>query len=322
MGDSRWLSLDSSPRTWWTEITTAPEGDAVSIGASGGLFFFGGYVESAKAKAYEVLYGARAWLGKRLDARWENDPFGSSIRASREEYLQLFSEAKSQAYPEVDATEKEMGFYLNREWLDDLALHTQIVKKKETKLAYPHGRLLYSILRREIADRGLDHVTVLETGTARGFSALCMAKALSDSGVSGAIVTIDVLPHLKPQIWNCIDDHEGRKTRADLLSPWSSLTRSVLFLQGDTLRLVERVGLPRINFAFLDAQHTRKSVLAEFNAVASRQLSGDIVFFDDVTPDLFPGVVDAVNEIELRGDYAVRRLSISAQRAYAWATRR
>ena len=44
-------------------------------------------------------------------------------------------------------------------------------------------------------------VTILETGTARGFSALCMAKALEDSKKKGIILTFDILSHNKKSYW-------------------------------------------------------------------------------------------------------------------------
>jgi predicted O-methyltransferase YrrM len=254
------------------------------------------------------------------DARWENDPFGTSLHASREEYLTWFRQARSVPCPELDELEAALGFAVEGDWLDELALHTQIVKKK-TSLSYVHGRLLYALLRRMIADCELDFVTVLETGTARGFSALCMAKALADSSIDGRIVTIDVLSHLKRQIWNCIDDHDGPKSRAEILAPWRGLTRNIVFLQGDTLSSLPRVGLERINFAFLDAQHTERSVMREFNLVSERQQVGDMLVFDDCTELLFPGVVKAVTNIESRRDYVVKRLGVSDQRGYAWATR-
>ncbi|MER9579493.1 class I SAM-dependent methyltransferase [Mesorhizobium sp. M0189] len=213
-----------------------------------------------------------------------------------------------------------MGYTIDRQWLDELALHTQIVKKK-SDLAYPHGRLLYTLMRNMLSNSGLDFTTVLETGTARGFSALCMSKAMADQGVAGRIVTLDVLPHLKRQIWNCIDDHDGPKSRAEILQPWADLTRNVLFLQGDTLDLLPKVGLDRINFAFLDAQHIESSVMQEFELVSARQKKGDMIVFDDVTSKLFPGVVRAVDRIENSGLYSVKRLVISDSRAYAWAQR-
>lgn len=273
-----------------------------------------------KTLGYEILRDTRDRLARVVDGRWDNNPFGTTPRASREDYLDLWQKARQSDPEPIAGIEQETGFAIDKDWLDELALHTQIVKKR-SELAYSHGRLLYSLLRQYIARTHEPFFTIFETGTARGFSALCMAKALEDSGVDGRIVTLDVLPHLKAQIWNCIDDHERPKSRAELLEPWKNLSRRILFMQADTLYFAPRVGLDRIHFAFLDAQHTRKAVLAEFAAVERSQRTGDMVFFDDVTPELFPGVVSAVRSIEESGRYDMRRLTLSEQRAYAWGVR-
>lgn len=275
---------------------------------------------NAKASAYEVVRSARAFFNNLLDRRWDDYPYGRHPLATKEEYLRLFQQAREKIHAEVEALEVSTGFAVDQAWFHELALHTQIVKKS-SELDYSHGRILYSLLRNCIEKNAHSHVVVLETGTARGFSAICMAKAMADSNVSGQIVTLDVLPHLKQQIWNCIDDLERPKSRAELLHPWSALTRSITFLQGDTVYLAPRVGLERINFAFLDAQHIKSSVLSELAAVVPYQTTGDMVFFDDVTPAIFPGVVDAVAHLEAAGTYRVTRFQESRSRGYAWATK-
>ena len=73
-------------------------------------------------------------------------------------------------------------------------------------------------------------VKIWETGTARGFSSLCMSKALSDQKCSGTILTFDLLPHQTKMYWNCIDDQNGPLTRAELLKPWQNLVeRYIIF---------------------------------------------------------------------------------------------
>ncbi len=267
-------------------------------------------------QAYRQL---RFGLNDRLDARWNKDPLGNAPSGTQEEFRALAKEAAARVFPEIDALEDETGFAIDRPWLDDLAAHTQIVRKKST-LGYAHGRLLYSLLRRYVARENPRYVSILETGTARGFSALCMARALDDAGVAGHIVTIDRLPHLTPIYWNCIDDLEGRKTRRELLSPWGRLLDRIIFVQGDTLDQIGKIGMNRVNFAYLDAQHLEADVRHEFAAVAQMQEHGDMAVFDDVTPEQFPGVVAAVEAIARRPDYAVHR--IAAARGFAWATRR
>lgn len=247
-------------------------------------------------------------------------PFGTSPRASLQVYQELHNEAKQVHYPEIDDFEQRQGFEMDKQWLDDIALHTQIVIK-ESRLNYQHGRLLYTALRHYLADaanrNGREAITILETGTARGFSALCMAKALTDSNTYGVVVTIDMLPHNTPILWNCIDDHDGPKTRQQLLAPWHQELSHVVFIQGWTKTQLSRIGLAHINFAFLDAQHTAKDVMAEYVYVRDRQQAGDMIVFDDVTPGLFNGVVQAIEDIEIEGQYLIERIQVSGQRGYA-----
>src|SRR3546814_10621516 len=96
-------------------------------------------------------------------------------------------------------------------------------------------------------------------------------------------------------LWNCIDDHEGPRTRAQLLSDYPELLSRIVFLRGRSDEVIKTLGLSRINFAFLDATHTEPEVRHEFEFVSARQASGDVVVLDDVTPRLFPGVVAAVD---------------------------
>lgn len=241
--------------------------------------------------------------------------------ASAEEYRKIWGRARAANYPAIDDFERQTGFGISLEWLHDLALHTQVVIKA-SDINYQHGRVLYAALRRYIADHGKsESVVVLETGTARGYSSVCMARALIDSEAIGQVITIDTLPHKKPMFWNCIDDHDGRKTRAELLQPWRRETERVTFLTGRVEPSLHRLGLTRIRFAFLDASHEYRDVIKEFRYVAAHQSVGDVVVLDDLTPAMFDGVVRAVSTIELEGEYEVRRLSASSARGYAIAIR-
>ncbi len=238
---------------------------------------------------------------------WHDLPFGQEPKAEQSRYLQLWEEAKNVSYPDIDAFEKKKGFALAPDWFHELALHTQIVVK-ESALCYQHGRVLYTALRDYVRTHtdacekasvpdGHRTVTILETGTARGFSAVCMAKALSDEGVSGKIVTFDLLPHKVQMYWNCIDDHEGMKTRQQLLAPWSELVDPyVIFIENDSRIGIRRAAMGRVHFAFLDGAHTYEDIMIEFDMVQQMQQPGDIVVFDDYNPLLFPGIIQGVDE--------------------------
>lgn len=244
--------------------------------------------------------------------------------ATKEEYVELHNSCMCDEFKEIDILEKKLGFSIDKVFFENLALHTQVCKKK-SKLNYQHGRILYSYLRNFIKvnykKQNIKIINTFETGTARGFSAICMSKAIQDSEVNGNIITIDILPHNKKMYWNCIDDIEGKKTRQELLMPWSEQLDCITFFQGETYQLLNKIGISRIHFAFLDAQHKYDEVKAEFEFVSLRQKKGDIVIFDDVTELLFPGVVKAVKEIENSEKYKIEYIETSDHRGYAVAIR-
>lgn len=244
--------------------------------------------------------------------------------ATKEEYIELHNSCKGDEFKEIDKLEEKLGYAIDKFFFEKLALHTQVCKKK-SKLNYQHGRILYSYLRNFIEinfkKQNIKTINIFETGTARGFSAICMSKAIQDSEVNGNIITIDILPHNKKMYWNCIDDTEGKKTRQELLTPWSEQLDYITFLQAETFQLSNKIGKSRIHFAFLDAQHEYEEVKAEFDFVSLRQKKGDLVIFDDVTEHLFTGVVRAVKEIENSKNYKIEYIEPSDHRGYAVAIR-
>lgn len=256
---------------------------------------------------------------------WYDYPFGKKPFGNKEIYLNLAKNARLIKYPEVENFEKENGFSINQDWLSDLALHTQITVKK-SRLCYAHGRVLYSALSNYISklpdkDKA-NKINILETGTARGFSALCMAKALQDQKRPGLILTFDNLPHSKKMFWNCIDDLDGPKSRSELLEKWKDLIENyILFHQGDTLIQLKKNYLERINFCFLDGSHTYKDVMFEFNQIKNHQKTGDMIVYDDYTINQFPGIVKAVDEICSNFNYSRKDLKASSNRGYVVATK-
>ncbi len=249
------------------------------------------------------------------------DPLCASPQASREAYLDLHAQACALEFPQIDAIERCLGFAIDRQWMNSLALHTQVVIKK-SRLNFQHGRLLYAVLRDYLSKAKTSGITIVETGTARGFSSLCMAKALDDAGRAGTVVTFDILPHDQPIYWNCIDDHEGKKSRRELLRPWQTLCEHIVFVRMDAATGLQRIAFPSVALAFLDASHTLEDVRREYLLLRDRQRAGDIIVFDDVTRELFPGVVEAIEQIENEGLYDVQRLPLDDQRGYAVAIRR
>ena len=228
-----------------------------------------------------------AWLVLAATTRTRSRSIRAASRAS------AFSSSRrrpGRTRRSLAALGERFGDLPDREFVDELALATQVVPKDE-QLDWSHGYLLYaalgSYLRRTPSDRP---VTIFETGTARGFSAICMAQALRDAGRAGTILTVDILHAERPIYWNSIADVEGPRTRLELLEPWAGLVEDhVVFLRGDVSIALEQLGLPRIHFAFLDAEHTYDAVRSELAFVARHQRAGDVIVCDDYTPKEFPG---------------------------------
>jgi methyltransferase family protein len=264
----------------------------------------------------------RRTLDRHVQRKSAVSPLCRAPLASAAEYRRVWEEARRQPYAAVDAYEAECGAAIDPEWFQQLGLLTQ-VPIKHSAICYQHGRLLYATLTRYLRTRGRDHLTIVETGTARGFSALCMAKALDDEGASGKIVSFDVLPHDTPILWNCVLDGDGPRTRAELLRDYAPLLeRFLVFHRGDTRVELAKMSFPRIHFAFLDSVHEYDHVMAEFAAIRGRQAAGDMLFFDDYTADAYPGVVEAADEICGIHGYSGSVVSAGATRRYLIATKK
>jgi hypothetical protein len=285
-------------------------------------------VQQLKNSKHNLLIWLQSFIEKKINTRWYNFPLGRKPRASYKKYIQLAEEVKNKNYTEVDEYEKITGYTIDKDWIDELALHTQVVIK-DSPLCYAHGRVLYSSLSKYLdcqtgnsTTSKKERITIWETGTARGFSTLCMAAALSDQKRAGVIVTFDLFPHDKKMYWNCIDDHENPKTRRELLLPWRSLVENyIIFHQGDTRLTLPKIQTNRINFAFLDGAHTYEDVIFEFDQIRDKQLPGDMIVYDDYTPSQFPGLARAVDEI--CECYHYHRIDLKAHygRGYVVATK-
>ena len=139
--------------------------------------------------------------------------------SSAKQYIKISNLSKNLNCSEIESIESELGYKIENAWIDTLAFRT-VVHLKKSAINYTHGRLLYTCLRNylHLNKKKINQINILETGTAEGFSCLCMAKALDDSGASGTILTFDLVPHNKARYWNNITDHElGPTTRKELL---------------------------------------------------------------------------------------------------------
>ncbi len=243
------------------------------------------------------------------------NPFGKKISATKDYYLSMYEKAKNEKFQEIDNLENSTGFNVDKAWLDELALHTQVVKKKSA-INYQHGRVLYSLLRKYIQDQNINFIKILEIGTARGFSSICMSRAIIDSKINGNISTIDIILNKNKIYWNCIDDHDGKKSRQDLLCPWEKELKNINFLTGPSSFILKKINYDRINFAFIDGMHDYLNVRREFKFISTKQLKGDLIIFDDYSNN-FPDIVRFVEQIREDKVYEIKIISSTKDRSYA-----
>gem|GEM_PF-449112 len=242
---------------------------------------------------------------------------------TRETYLEIGRKARSQTHPAfLNSLKETFGHLPPESFIHDLALPTQVVVKN-SDILYLHGYLLYGALRRYLDEHPeIVAPNILETGTARGFGTVCMAKALADSESAGKITSIDILPSQEAIYWNCIRDLEGKSTRFELLDHWKELVENhIIFLQGHTQIVLRQLGMSRIHFAFLDGGHDYETLRMELAYVSARQRPGDIVICDDYDESQFPGVIQAVEEAVSSGLYKGRLFQSHGNRGYMYCTR-
>lgn len=245
-------------------------------------------------------------------------PFGIMKWSNKETYLKIYEKTLNKNYPEIDNYESKLKKKIDINWLNKLALHTQVVIKK-SNINYQHGRILYAELCNYIENYSTNNIIILETGTARGFSSVCMSKAISDCKSVGEINTIDILPNNKKIYWNSISDIDGKKTRLELLENWNKYTDRIIFHSGNSVNVLKKLYLKRVNFAFLDGSHNKKKLEIEFDWVMKRQIKGDIVIFDDYDPYNFKGIYDFVENLEKQKTYKIVKLFSDKNRGYAIA---
>jgi predicted O-methyltransferase YrrM len=151
---------------------------------------------------------------------------------------------------------------------------------------------------------------VLDIGTAKGFSAVVMARACLDAGRAFRITSLDVIDPDGRARRNTVAEVDGLKTLYETLEPWSKEIENVDFVhgKGENWLVLNR---KRIHFAFVDGKHTYDAVRRELSGLAGVQVSGDVIVCDDLQ---VPGVRKAVDEFSGYGRYDVQVLP---ERSYA-----
>lgn len=228
------------------------------------------------------------------------------------DYARIFEAECRQTYPAVEAFERECGVSLNRYRLEPAARVLACPFKAHAP-NWQHGRVLYALVSRYLGGCADPHVALLDVGTAKGFSALCLLWALADAGREGSVTSVDVLDPDARVRRNTVAEVDGYKSLAEILSPWPE-AQDIRFIKGTGVQAIQE--FTRIHVAYLDGKHTFDAVSDEIALLAKRQQPGDLIVWDDAQID---GVARAIAGATA---YAVRYLDVLPHRRYAMGTRR
>lgn len=229
-----------------------------------------------------------------------------------EAYQQAFLAECARVYRSVDELEARLGFAVDPATLS-AAARVLACPVKAHAPCWQHGRVLYSVVRRYLDGR-TSRVLMLDIGSAKGFSALCLQWALNDSGVQGTVVSVDVMDPRERVSRNTVAELDGLKTLTELLAPWPEAD-AITFLQSTGIDWLHNY-TGRIEAAFVDGKHTGQVVWKEGLLLADRQQPGDLVIFDDVH---LPDVRAAVASLSA---YQCDVVSVLPHRAYMIARRK
>ena len=179
--------------------------------------------------------------------------------------------------------------------LDDFwAIGNATSLSKETngeKLNFHRGLLLYALINL------LKPKSILEIGTGGGFTALCMAKALTDFKIPGTIYTIDRVGHDEKilRFYQLPTDEKPHEDKISNKEIWNSVapsewTDKIVTLQGYSGVVLDKPIFKNIDFCYIDGNHAYEGVKHDFFSLLKISSNSFSVLFDDYMDRDFYGV--------------------------------
>jgi predicted O-methyltransferase YrrM len=259
----------------------------------------------------KMLAGARESLAV---ARGHN-----VLEKTKDNYARVFDAEREIKYPAVKELEKRFNYAIDRTKMEHAARYLCCPIKMNPP-NWQHGRVIYATVRKRLEGLAGENVTLLDIGTAKGFSALCALWALKDSGVPGTVYSVDVIDPDEAIARNGPLDLEGPLTLKQTLARWPEAD-AIHFKKSTGIGWLEKAK-ERVHFAFIDGKHVYEAVREELKLLATLQQPGDVIVVDDLQ---IPGVRRAVDEgLGTNGSaYDVQTIEVLPNRCYgiAWRAR-
>jgi predicted O-methyltransferase YrrM len=168
-------------------------------------------------------------------------------------------------YIHYDNLQEMLEFYGDELNIDE-KFYRKIIEHLRGNDEREHGKVLFYLVKKFKAH------TIYDAGTARGFSAVIMAKAVQDNNLAGRVYTYDVIPNEKKVDWHArkqpeTDPAMGRLlSRDELLDTCvpESLKKIIEFKCEDCLeglrRIKEAVDLAFIDISFSDMEYIEQII--------------------------------------------------------------
>ena len=149
-----------------------------------------------------------------------------------------------------------------------------------------HGLLLYKLARR--LESGRQPVT-LDIGTARGFSAIVMARALVDANLSGgSVYSIDVVDHNSQLVWHGAKNETQDPlagisiSRSEVWSRWFADEAALVTpIHGQSHEVLDNWSSGAIHIAFIDGEHTYDAVKRDLILLDRLMTPAGVIVLDD-----------------------------------------
>ena len=148
-----------------------------------------------------------------------------------------------------------------------------------------HGLLLYRLVSCIAASTS---PVILDIGTARGFSAIVMARALLDGKLDGKVYTIDVVDHDSQLVWHGSKNDSEEPlagltiSRSEVWRRWFS-EEAVLVtpICGKSHEVLSQWTYGAIDIAFVDGEHTYDAVKRDLSLLEDLMTPGGVIVLDD-----------------------------------------
>ena len=171
-------------------------------------------------------------------------------------------------------------------------------KRNENSIInFERGMLLYALITK------IKPKTVLEIGTAEGYSTLCMAWAMTENKIEGKIFTVDPKSH-QQAIERRIKINENDEPINMILSTdelWNKFASQewidkIEVITGYSEEVLKSKQFPEIEFCYIDGSHVYEAVKHDFYAFLQTASENFSLLFDDYTTNENKDVAKVIHE--------------------------